>query len=174
MFRMRREPCDAHGVRSSLALFNFSLGQRGRRLSPTYRRSADPVIANVPRQDISTRDNSMDEFAAQFLNAPGTEEALAWLQGASRSQIRTLGEDESAADSISMVEELYAAGASNVFAVDIDSYDGGANTGKILIELTDDPKDREQVLGIVEQIARANGFDPEPDSGQRYVFVMLD
>ncbi|QEF98533.1 hypothetical protein Mal15_25850 [Stieleria maiorica] len=111
----------------------------------------------------------MDELAAQFLDAPNTEEALAWLQGGTRSQIRTLGEDESTVDSISMVEELYAAGASNVFAVDIDSYDRGANSGKLLIELTDAPTDREQVLGIVSQIAQANGFDPELDYGQQYV-----
>jgi len=115
-----------------------------------------------------------DEFAQRFIGSPDTEEALQWLKGATRKQIRTLGQDETAAESIQLVEELYAAGAVTVLAVEIDRYDEGENAGKLLIELSDDAQDREMVLRIVTKIAESQGFDAEPDDGQRYAFVMLD
>jgi hypothetical protein len=58
--------------------------------------------------------------------------------------------------------------------VDIDREDDMENTGKLLIELPDDSTDRESVLAIAAKIAESQGFDAEPDTGQKYVFVMLD
>jgi hypothetical protein len=91
-----------------------------------------------------------------------------------RKAPRTLGEDETTADSIQLVEEIYAAGAVHVLAVEIDSYDEGENTGKLVIELPANAQDREMVLQIAGKIAESQGFDPESDNGQKYVFVMLD
>ncbi|MEM6691863.1 MAG: hypothetical protein AAF664_20710 [Planctomycetota bacterium] len=73
-----------------------------------------------------------------------------------------------------MVEELYAAGAARVLAVDIDREADGENTGSLLIELSDDAADRETVLDIVRKIAEPQCFDAEPDTGQTHAFVMLD
>ena len=115
-----------------------------------------------------------NEFAQRFIGSPDTEEALQWLTSATQKQIRTLGEDETTAESIQLVEELYAAGAVTVLAVEIDRYDEGENSGKLLIELSDDAQDREMVLGIVGKLAESQGFDAESDNGQRYAFVMLD
>ncbi len=75
---------------------------------------------------------------------------------------------------IQLVKEIYAAGAVQVLAVEIDSYDEGENTGKLVIELPTKAQDREMVLGIAGKIAESQGFDSEPYNGQRFVFVMLD
>jgi hypothetical protein len=115
-----------------------------------------------------------DEFVQQFIGAPETKEALDWLGGATRKKPRTLGEDETTADSIQLVEELYAAGAVEVLAVEIVRYDEGENSGKLVIELPQTAQDREMVLDIAGKIAESGGFDRETDDGQRYVFLMLD
>lgn len=71
-----------------------------------------------------------EEFARRFIGLPNPEEAFEWLKGATPEQIRTLGEDETTVASIQLVEELYAAGAVQVLAVEIDRYDDGENTGR--------------------------------------------
>lgn len=118
--------------------------------------------------------NPSDEFVQPFLGATETEEALEWLRGATRKKPRTLGEDETTADSVQLVEELYAAGAVEVLAVEIDRFDEGQNSGKLVIELSPAAQDREMVLEIAGKIAESQGFDRPLDSRQKYVFVMLD
>ncbi len=73
-----------------------------------------------------------------------------------------------------LVEELYAAGAVEVLAVEIDRYEEGENSGKLVIELSQIAQDREMVLDIAGKIAESQGFDRVTDDGQKYVFVMLD
>jgi hypothetical protein len=58
--------------------------------------------------------------------------------------------------------------------VEIAAYDEGENSGKLVIKLSDKATDREMVLGIAGKIAESQGFTADPDTGQRYVFVMLD
>jgi hypothetical protein len=118
--------------------------------------------------------SAQDDFVNRFLDSPDTAEALAWLAGATRKKPRTLGEDETTVGSIELVEELYAAEARQVLVVEIDRYDEGENTGKLVIELPDNAQDREMLFGIAGKIAEAQGFDAEPDNGQKYLFVMLD
>jgi hypothetical protein len=118
--------------------------------------------------------HSSDEFVQQFIGAPETKEALVWLGGATRKKPRTLGEDETTADSVQLVEELYAAGAVEVLAVEIVRYDEGENSGKLVIELPQNEQDREMVFDIAGKIAESQGFDRGTDNGQKYVFVMLD
>lgn len=114
----------------------------------------------------------MDDFVSQFLNHPDTEEAKSWLEGATGEEFRTLGEHDSTEASMAIVDQFYAAGAVTVLAVEIDRED--ENTGKLVIELPSDSARRESVLAIASQIAESQGFDAEPDTGQKYVFVMLD
>lgn len=115
-----------------------------------------------------------DEFVSRFLGAPDTQEAQAWLQAASADDFRSLGEDESTEESLALVRELYAAGAEEVLAVEIEEYDEGQNTGKIVIKLPRDADSRAAVLVIANDLIQSQGFDPEVDTGQSYVFVMLD
>jgi hypothetical protein len=116
----------------------------------------------------------IDEFVQQFIGTPETKEALDWLSGATRKKPRMLGDDETTADSIQLVEELYAAGAVEVLAVEIVRYEEGENSGKLVIELPQKAQDREMVFDIAGKIAESQGFDRDTDVGQKYVFVMLD
>jgi hypothetical protein len=115
-----------------------------------------------------------DDFAQRFLGAPETKEALEWLKGSSDDFHCTLGEHESTSESIQLVEQFYAAGAAKVLAVEIFRYEEGENTGNLLIELSNEQQAREKVLAIAGEISQSQGFDAEPDSGQQYVFLMLD
>lgn len=115
-----------------------------------------------------------DEFVQQFLESPSTKEALAWLQAGSDSDFRSVGESESTEESIALIQQIYDAGAEEVLAVDIDEYPEGQNTGKLVIRLPADPAARERVFAWAGEIAESQGFDAEQDSGQSYVFVMLD
>ena len=79
-------------------------------------------------------------------------------------------------ESRAVVNAAYAAGAVRVLAVAIHEYpdEGAANTGKLVVELPADPALRAEVFGWASEIARSQGFDPEPDAGQPYLFVSLD
>ncbi len=115
-----------------------------------------------------------DEFSRQFIGSPDTEEALNWLQVGTPKHVRTLGEFETTAESIPLVQEPYAAGAVQVLAVEIDLYDEGENTGTLLVGVSVAARSREMVLAVASRIAEFQGFDAEPDNGRQYVFVMLD
>jgi hypothetical protein len=77
-------------------------------------------------------------------------------------------------ESIALVQEIYDAGAVEVLAVEIDDYpDDGQNTGKLVIRLPNGEQ-RKGVFAWAGSAAEAQGFDPEQDMGQSYLFVMLD
>jgi hypothetical protein len=118
-------------------------------------------------------ENESDRFAMQLLEGPNVQEARAWLQKAGPET--TLGEEMFHEESVGFVEELYALGAQAVHAVEIAGQGTGfENTGKLVIELPDTAEERKAVLALCDEIAESMGFDPEPDIGQRYRFVMLD
>ncbi len=116
----------------------------------------------------------IDDFVQQFLNAPTTKEALGWLRAGTDEDFRSIGELETNEESISLVELIYNAGASEVLAVEIDEFPEGQNTGKLVVKLPDDSAKRKCILDWAGTISQQQGFDPEPDSGQQYVFLMLD
>jgi hypothetical protein len=115
-----------------------------------------------------------DEFIRPFLDAPDTREVIEWLGEATEDHFRSLGESASTEDSIALAKEIYAAGAVEVLAVEIDEDDDGDNTGKLVIKLPTDPGDRKRVFAWAGAVSESHGFDPTEDSGQSYLFVMLD
>src|SRR5262245_40215945 len=117
---------------------------------------------------------SADDFCLRILNRENTAEARKWLTERKNGEVRTLGELESADESLAFVEELYAAGAQKVMAVEIDISNAGQNTGKLVIELHPEAKWRKRCFEIQGTIARKQGYDPTPDVGQKYLFIMLD
>ena len=115
-----------------------------------------------------------DAFCLRLINRGHTGEARKWLTERKNGEVRTLGELESADESLALVEELYAAGAQKVMAVEIDITNAGQNTGKLVIELHPEAKWRKRCFEIQGTIARKQGYDPTPDVGQKYLFIMLD
>lgn len=118
-------------------------------------------------------ENEADQFAMQLLEGPHVQEARAWLQKAGPET--TLGEEMFHEEAVGFVEELYALGAKAVHAVEITGQGTGfENTGKLVIELPDAAEQRQAISEVCDKIAQSLGFDPEPDIGQRYRFVMFD
>lgn len=114
-------------------------------------------------------------FFNELLNKPNRAEAISWLRESTEESHRTLGEFETNAQSIDLVDEAFKAGAVEVIAVEIGTYpDGSQNTGKLIIELPEDPTTRKQVLTWCNEQGERLGLDPESDFGQRYTLVMLD
>jgi hypothetical protein len=97
------------------------------------------------------------------------------LRAGSKSDFRSVGEHETREESIAVIQEIYDAGAEEVLAVEIDDYpDEGQNTGKPVIKLPDDAAARQRVFAWTAKVAESQGFNAEQDSGQSYLFVMLD
>jgi hypothetical protein len=117
-----------------------------------------------------------DEFCQQFLDDPNTREVLEWLRSKPEGELfRSLGESGSTEDSIALAQEIYDAGAVEVLAVEIDDYEeDGQNTGKLVIKLPDQADARKRVFAWANANSESQGFDPEIDTGQRYLFSMLD
>jgi hypothetical protein len=110
----------------------------------------------------------------ELLKSPRSKEALEWLRGGLPGS-RTLGELPDTGESISLVTELYALGATKVTAVEIDIYDTGEeNTGKIIISLPKEKAKRANLFEWSSERAEEMGFDPDRDVGQKHIFVMLD
>jgi len=117
---------------------------------------------------------SSDEIELQLLAGPAVREALAWLQE-TRQPSRSLGEATGQDESIRLVKKLYALGAVTVHAVEIDGAPSeDQNTGKVVIELPQEQGQRDKLMKYCGKLAHEQGFDPEPDVGQRYLFLMLD
>jgi hypothetical protein len=115
-----------------------------------------------------------DAVALSFLRPDrNPREALSWLKAAPRR--RTLGELANTAVSVRLINQLYRAGAAKVWAVEIDSYpDGTENTGRLVIELPQDPAARKRVLAWVSHQSLSKGFNPGQDEGESFAYVRLD
>ena len=73
------------------------------------------------------------------------------------------------------MKKLYSFGAVNVHAVEIDGdSQDDQNTGQLVVELPAQAASRKRLLQFAGRLARKRGFEPYPDTGQRYVFLLLD
>ena len=116
-----------------------------------------------------------DEFCQRLLNGPGVREALSWLEEHDDPLFRSVGEATDQEESIKFVKKLYRQGAVAVHAVEIDGEaDEPQNTGKLVIELPQEVEGRKKLFKSCGTIAKKQGFDPETDIGQQYLFLMLD
>jgi hypothetical protein len=116
-----------------------------------------------------------ERFIAKLLKDRNKAEALAWLSGGAAGSFRNLGELETNEESVALVREVYALGAVQVLAMEIDSYDGAdGNSGKLVIELPEDEAARGRVFAWCARQGEKLGFEGDEDFGQRYLFVMLD
>ena len=110
-----------------------------------------------------------DSICKEILETGGPQEVSKWIHEGNNT-LGELGRDES----LSLADAIYKAGVSHVYAIEIHKYERGSNTGKLIIELSDDAAARKRVFAWAAKIAHEQGFDPDRDVGQRYVFSMLD
>lgn len=121
-----------------------------------------------------------DALPLRLLEGPDVREALVWLEE-SREPSRSLGAANSVPvfasqdESLDFIKKLYSLGAVAVHAVEIDGGpDEDQNSGKLVVELPQDTQCRKKLLQFSNRLARGHGFEPDPDGGQRYIFMMLD
>jgi len=119
--------------------------------------------------------NEIERFLEELLRKPNRAEAIPWLRESTEESYRTLGELKTNAESLNLVSDAIKAGAVEVVAVEIDTYpDGSQNTGRLIIELPEDPAARRVCLTWCNELGERLGLAPESDFGQRYTLVMLD
>ena len=148
---------------------------------PSLPRYEDSVKSEKSRKKTKTakpaarrEHTKADSFADAMLSTPGTREVLEWLRSGG-SGTRTLGELPTQEASIRLAEEVYALGATKVWAVDINRDDPDSEgTGKLLVALPKSPTARSRVLEWCAEWAERKGYQSESDAAQPYVFVMLD
>ena len=162
----------------------FKGGCAARAIFINSRFAADPRCSadmdRAPEGETLVAD-SADDLPQALLAHPTATEARAWFATAD-GVLRTLGESDSQDRSRQFVEDLYASGAVRVVATEIVRYTRESlvdvthheNTGHLVVELPADPAQRKRLFRIQGKAARGLGFDPTKDSGQRYLFFMLD
>ncbi len=113
-------------------------------------------------------------FVSELLASKDIHEALSWLTESDVPE-RSLGETQEREASIDLVKSLYQLGAKNVWVFDIDGdLDEEQNSGRLIVELSEDHNKRHKLLIRCAEIGVTQGFDAEPDTGQRYTLLMLD
>jgi len=118
----------------------------------------------------------MNNFAIidHIFKSKDVHEVLTWLTE-SNVPGRSLGEAKSQNASIALVQSLYQLGAKKIWVFDIDGEPTEEqNSGRLIVELPEDHNKRHDVLAKCAEIGAEQGFDAEPDTGQRYTILMLD
>lgn len=137
---------------------------------PKPKRTKSRKKGKAASPDVAARDKTIE----QMLGTPQCRDALAWLlDGVEGSH--SIGEDEDPEEVIEFVRALHADGATAVTVVDVQDYgDGMENAGKMVVTLPTDPSQRTAIFERCQPIAEKTGHDPEPDEGQKYLFLMFD
>jgi hypothetical protein len=140
---------------------------------PRYEES-DKAAPKIKQPVSISKSENSDELAKSILARKDVFEALKWLRDTSMPE-HSLGEATTQNDSIELVESLYKAGAITVWVFDIDGgSDEEQNSGRLLIELPRNQSMRKKLFSKCAEITVEQGFDPEEDTGQKYILVMLD
>jgi hypothetical protein len=111
----------------------------------------------------------MDDLLRQMLADPEREEAQSWLTGGDERFIFEFGPEES----LAMVQELYALGAKEVLAVQIDKEPDMESTNTLVVALPSENDERGAVFRWVNDYMRECGFDPTGDEGQSHLLVFF-
>ena len=116
-----------------------------------------------------------DRFIARLLSDSRKAEALQWLKAA-RNGHRTIGGCKTTANSTKFVENLYALGAVEIIAAQIQPRQngGGEHTGKIVVKLPKEADRRKALFNWCAEQGDSLGFSPDLDQGESHLFLLLD
>jgi len=115
-----------------------------------------------------------DDHIAKLLAKPNQAEARDWLANVPAGTIRTVGEME-LKGSQDVIEEGYAAGATRIIAVDIQTdAEKNGTTDCLVVELPATGVKRKRVFEWSNELAQQSGFDPDEDWGQTELFIFFD
>ena len=107
-------------------------------------------------------------------------EARAWLAGNPHPFPLAGNRFESRAGALAFVESLYALGADTVYVLNVQedsdllAAEGGPYADALLLRLPQDRVARTRLFEISAREAQREGFEPERDRRQRYLFFWWD
>lgn len=131
-----------------------------------HKHQAQLTKAHVPDTAAAAQ---MDLFCDQMLRKGVCADAESWIV----SKNHTLGE-YSHVKSRNLFHKLKQLGTSRVYACDIDDSDENQNTGHLVVELPESPTERKAVMREIGRLSQQQGFQRDPDNGQRYAYIKLD
>jgi hypothetical protein len=111
-----------------------------------------------------------DDFFSNLILRPDSCDIRPWLEMAHAGHPVTLGELESEA-SVAILEQLFALNPTRIIAVDPESDGEYTTTNALVIDLPTSSSARREFFRNEAEHAIATGFDPEPDTGQRYLLM---
>jgi hypothetical protein len=116
------------------------------------------------------RAEQSDEFCTKMMARDQVADAYAWIDLGKNS----LGEMNRSA-SKRLLAKLKSYGCPRVWACEIDRAESGSeNSGNLIVELPSDALNRAQLFKWAAKAAQQRGFDPEPDDGQKFMYLKLD
>ena len=107
-------------------------------------------------------------------------EARVWLAGTANPFPLASNRFDTKAAAAAFIDSLYAAGADTVWVLNVaqDSAlvadEGGPYADALLVRLPSDRAARSRLFAFGAREARHEGFDPDRDSGQRYLYFWWD
>jgi hypothetical protein len=117
-----------------------------------------------------------EQLIHRLLSDPAKVEAQDWLKSEKTGKSRTVGSCETNRDSLEFVQEIYDLGASEILAVNIHAKPNstGERTGKLVVTLPQDPKQRSAIFDWCKRQGESLGFTPDADHGESHLFLLLD
>lgn len=124
----------------------------------------------VKHQPDPERGKTLDDFCLKLLNGPDVADAYQWISQGHN----TLGELDRT-ESKKLISRLKRYQCPRVAACEIEQFrPGEENTGHLVVELPKHAPERKRAIAFLGSIAQEQGFDPDPDDGQNYVYAKLD
>ncbi len=108
---------------------------------------------------------------------PNHEEVRSWLKSASERSVRVLGRFVNPSSALAAMDELYAAGAVKIVALDIYGKDAGQRfCDKIAVEMPTKPLLRHKIRDVCCELKNKVGlsFGSKDDFGEKYLYLLLD
>lgn len=130
----------------------------------SYAEGADGVL-----DDDAMTGAELDEFSEEMMKDETVLEARSWLKGDSKRCFRKRKHDVS----MKLVEELYAAGASEVKVISPEDVGEAQVADLLMVVLPKDRKGRKGVFDWEKKFAALQKTDPTKDVGQKYLPVSL-
>ena len=120
-----------------------------------------------------------DELATYASMGPRYE-ARTWLAATANPFPFASNRFESREAAGAFIDSLYALGADTVYVLNVQQdsawvrQEGGAYADALLVRLPVDPGARPRLFAVNAREARREGFEPDRDRGQRYLYFWWD
>ena len=101
-------------------------------------------------------------------------EARAWLAGNANPYPFASNRFHSREAAGAFFDTLYAFGAETVYVLNVEDEQEGPYADALLFRVPDDPAARGRLFEVDAREARHEGFDPDQDEGQRYLYFWWD